>query len=129
MPHKDFKTRIKIKAELEDVYAAFTNPFTIELWSGYPATMPSEPGAEFSMLDGDIQGRIIELDPNSKIVQEWYFGEQKQTSIATIKLFKSKGTIQVDLFHTNIPTEAYKEISQGWINYFLGGIKEFLEGE
>ncbi len=34
---KDFKTRIKIQAEVEDVYAAFTNPFTIELWSGYPA--------------------------------------------------------------------------------------------
>lgn len=125
---KDFKTRIKIKAEQEDVYAAFTNPFTIELWSGYPATMPSEPGAEFSMLEGDIAGRILELEPHSKIVQEWYFGEQEQASIVTIKLFPSGSNVQVDLFHTNIPEAAYNEISEGWTEYFLGAIKEFLEG-
>jgi activator of HSP90 ATPase len=129
MSLKEFKTRIKIKAELEDVYAAFTNSFTIELWSGYPATMPSEPGAEFSMLEGDIEGRIIELIPNAKIVQEWYFGEQEQASIATIKLFQSGGNVQVDLLHTNIPQEAYDEISEGWTDFFLGAIKEFLEGE
>ena len=128
MSLKDFKTRIKIKAELEDVYAAFTNPFTIELWSGYPATMPTETGAEFSMLEGDITGRIIELDSNSKIVQEWYFGEQEQPSIATIKLFLSGSNVQVDLLHTNIPEETYDEICEGWKEYFLGAIKEFLEG-
>ncbi len=128
MAQKDFKTRIKIKAELEDVYAAFTNPFTIELWSGYPATMPSEPGAEFSMLEGDIEGRVLELEPNTKIVQEWYFGEQEQASIATIKLFPSGGHVQVDLLHTNIPEESYNEITEGWTEYFLGAIKEFLEG-
>ena len=128
MSLKDFKTRIKIKAEQEDVYAAFTNPFTIELWSGYPATMPSEPGAEFSMLEGDIAGRILELEPNSKIVQEWYFGEQERASIATIKLFPSGSNVQVDLFHTNIPEEAYDGICEGWTEYFLGAIKEFLEG-
>lgn len=129
MSLKDFKTRIKIKAEQEDVYAAFTNPFTIELWSGYPATMPSEPGEEFSMLEGDIEGKILELEPNSKIVQEWYFGDQEPASVVTIKLFPSGGNVQVDLFHTNIPEEAYDEITQGWTDYFLGGIKEFLEGE
>ncbi|MCA1744185.1 MAG: SRPBCC domain-containing protein [Bacteroidales bacterium] len=129
MSLKDFKTRLKIRAEQEDVYAAFTNPFTIELWSGYPATMPSEPGAEFSMLEGDIEGRILELEPHAKIVQEWYFGEQEEPSIATIKLFPQGGNVQVELFHTNIPEEAYNEITEGWTEYFLGAIKEFLEGE
>jgi uncharacterized protein YndB with AHSA1/START domain len=128
MSLKDFKTRIKIKAEQEDVYAAFTNPFTIELWSGYPATMPSEPGEEFSMLEGDIEGKILELEPHSKIVQEWYFGDQGPASVVTIKLFPSGGNVQVDLFHTNIPEEAYDEITQGWTDFFLGAIKEFLEG-
>ncbi len=124
---KNFKTRIKIKAEPSDVYASFTNPFTIELWSGYPATMPSAPNEEFSMLDGDIQGKILELIPDSKIVQEWYFGDQEEASVATIKIFANGPNSQVDLEHTNIPEEAYDEITQGWVDYFLGGIKEFLE--
>lgn len=126
---KNFTTRIKIKAEPSDVYASFTNPFTIELWSGYPATMPSVAGEEFSMLGGDIQGKILELIPDSKIVQEWYFGDQTEASIATIKIFASGANSQVDLQHTNIPEEAYDDIAEGWVDYFLGGIKEFLEVE
>ncbi|WP_044117902.1 SRPBCC domain-containing protein [Alkaliflexus imshenetskii] len=127
MTLKDFKTRIKIKAELDDVYAAFTNPFTIELWSGYPAVMPTEPGGEFSLWDGDIEGVVLELIPGAKIVQQWFFGDQTEPSIVTIKLFKDAGKVQVDVSHTNIPSEDFEDIAQGWTEYFLGAVKEFLE--
>ncbi|TAJ06883.1 ATPase [Marinilabiliaceae bacterium JC017] len=126
---KDYKTRIKIKAEIEDVYAALTNPFTIELWSGYPAQMEATPGTEFSLWEGDIAGRNIEFELNAKMVQEWYFGEQEEPSIVTIKLFKDGGKTQVDLFHTNIPEEAFDDICEGWNDYYLGAIKTFLEIE
>ena len=79
---KDFKTRIKIQAEVEDVYAAFTNPFTIELWSGYPADIKAEAGTEFSLWEGDICGKILEIEENVKVVQQWYFGEQVMPSVA-----------------------------------------------
>ena len=36
---KDFKKYFKIPATPEEVYIALSNPFTIELWSGYPAVM------------------------------------------------------------------------------------------
>jgi uncharacterized protein YndB with AHSA1/START domain len=129
MGFKDFKTRIKIKAETGDVFAAFTNPFAIELWSGYPANMPSEAGSEFSMWEGDIAGRILEIVQDSKIVQEWYFGDQEEPSIVTIKLFPDGGKVQVEVVHTNIPEEAFQEITEGWQEFYLGAIKEFLEEE
>jgi uncharacterized protein YndB with AHSA1/START domain len=40
---KTFKKIFKINAEPSDVYAALTNPYTIELWSGYPAKMSTNP--------------------------------------------------------------------------------------
>jgi len=127
---KDFKTRIKIKAEMEDVFAAFTNPFTIELWSGYPAKMSTEQGAPFELWEGDIVGHVVEVEDQKRIVQEWYFGLQEEQSIVTIKLFPQGGNkVQVDVFHTNIPDEAYEEIVEGWNDYFLQPIKEFLEIE
>lgn len=129
MELKTFKTRIKIKAEPADVYAALTNPFTIELWSGYPAEMPDEAGREFSMWEGDIAGRILELVPNEKVVQEWYFGDQTEPSTVTIKIFANGNHAQVDLLHVNIPAEAYEEICEGWTRYYLGAIKDFLEIE
>ncbi len=127
---RDFKTRVKIKAELEDVFAAFTNPFTIELWSGYPAVMGIEPGSEFSLWEGDIAGHVIEVIDQQQVVQEWYFGPQEEQSIVTIKLFPQSGNkVQVDVIHTNIPEEAYEEIVEGWNEFYLGAIKEFLEIE
>ncbi|MBI9065384.1 MAG: SRPBCC domain-containing protein [Marinilabiliaceae bacterium] len=124
---KELRTRVKIKAEMEDVYAAFVNPFTIELWSGYPAEMSTEPGSPFSLWEGDISGHNIEFEEQKRIVQEWYFGEQDQPSIATIKFFKDGGKVQVDVIHTNIPEDAYEGITEGWNDYYLGAIKTFLE--
>jgi activator of HSP90 ATPase len=77
---KTFKKTFKINAEPSDVYSALTNPFTIELWSGYPAEMSTEPGSEFSLWEGDIAGKNIEFVQDKKVVQEWFFGEQKVQS-------------------------------------------------
>ena len=55
---KTFKKTFKINAEPSDVYSALTNPFTIELWSGYPAQMSTEPGSEFSLWEGILQEKI-----------------------------------------------------------------------
>ena len=129
MELKEFKKRYKIDAEPSDIYAALTNPFTIELWSGFSAIMSTEPGSEFEMWDGDISGRNIEFEENSKIVQEWYFGDQEEKSIVTIKIFDMKKHSEVLLEHTNIPAEDYNDICLGWNQYYMGAIKEFFESE
>lgn len=129
MEYKEFKKRYKIEAEIGDIWAALTNPFTIELWSGYPSIMSTVPGSEFELWDGDISGMNIEFEENKKIVQEWYFGDQPEKSIVTIKLFEQKKIIEIILEHTNIPAEDYDDIVMGWNNYYFGAIKEFYEAE
>jgi activator of HSP90 ATPase len=124
---KDHKQYIKIKASAEDIYQCLTNPLTIELWSGYPARMEPEEGSEFELWDGDISGKIISLDPNKEVVQEWYFGDQEEESIVTYKLHEEKNHVSVELRHTNIPDEVYDEFVEGWDNHFLHPIKVYLE--
>jgi activator of HSP90 ATPase len=126
---KDFKKYFIIPATPEDVFAALTNTFTIELWTGYKAIMDDQPGTEFSLWDGDITGKNLEVIKDKKIVQEWYFGDQEEKSVVTIKLFENKKGTQVELIHTNIPDEDYENITEGWINYYFGAIKEFFEVE
>ena len=65
---KTFKKTFIIHAEITDVYSALTNPVTIELWSGYPAVMDPVEGSEFSLWEGDISGKIVEIIENKKIV-------------------------------------------------------------
>jgi len=123
---KTFNKTFRINAEPSDVYSALTNPFTIELWSGYPAVMSEDPGSEFSLWEGDITGRNIEFLRNSKVVQEWYFGDQQEKSIVTITISPDGENSLVTVEQTNIPDEDFQEISEGWREYYIGAITGFF---
>ena len=66
---KDFKKYYQIEASPEEVYSALTTEATIELWTGDKAEMKAEIGTDFSMWDGSIVGKILELESGKKIVQ------------------------------------------------------------
>jgi activator of HSP90 ATPase len=123
---KTFKKTFRINAEPSDIYSAITNPYTIELWSGYPAQMRPEPGSEFSLWEGDITGKNIEFIPDKKIVQEWYFGDQKEKSIVTISIAPDRENSLVTVEHTNIPDDEFIDIAEGWREYYIGAIINFL---
>ena len=122
---RSFKKTFSINAEPSDIYAALTNPYTIELWSGYHSLMPSKAGEEFNMWDGDICGKIIDLVPDKKVVQEWYFGDREIDSVVTITIAGNGGNSKVTVVQTNIPCEDYQNIEEGWNEYYMGAIKRF----
>ena len=123
---KTFKKTFRINAEPSDVYSALTNQVTIELWSGYPALMSDEPGSEFSLWEGDITGKIIETIADKKVVQEWYFGEQTEKSIATITITPDRENSVVTVEHTNIPDDDFEGIAEGWREFYIGAIISFF---
>ncbi|WP_187263257.1 SRPBCC domain-containing protein [Pontibacter beigongshangensis] len=124
---KDFKKYYIIPASPEEVYAALTNPITLQLWTGDKAEMSTEPGSEFSWFDGDIVGRNLEFEENKMVMQEWYFGDQQERSIVTLKLHPHKAGTSAELRHTNIPDEAFEEITEGWTHSFFSSLVEFYE--
>ena len=123
----DFQYELEIMATPDEVFAALTTPFQIELWSGYPADMKPEVGYVFSLWEGDITGVNLEIVPNRLLVQEWFFGEQEEQSVVRITLQKVKMGTKVMLHHTHIPDDVYEEITEGWREYYWGSIKGMLE--
>ncbi len=123
---KTFNKTFKINAEPSDVYAAMTNPFTIELWSGYPAKMSTEPESEFSLWEGDIEGKNLEFIQDIKIVQEWYFGDQMEKSIVTISISSDRENALVTVDQSNIPDDEFNDIAEGWREYYIGAIINFF---
>ncbi|WP_129021352.1 MULTISPECIES: SRPBCC domain-containing protein [Edaphocola] len=126
---QDFKKYFIIPASPEEVYLALTREETVALWTGAETEMNAVVDGEFSMWDGAIVGRFLELEPGKKIVQEWYFGEQEEASIATIKLHEDKKGTSLELRHTNIPDEAYEDISEGWEDPYIASLIEFYLDE
>ena len=124
---KTIKQKYFINALPEDVFSAITNPFTIELWSGYPASMSPEENSDFAIFGGDITGKNLQVIKNRKLVQEWDFGEQEASSVVTIELIKNPQGTKVLLEHTNVPDKDAEEMEQGWRLYYWGAVKEFFK--
>lgn len=124
MNMKDYKKYHILPAEPEEVYVALTNPATIQLWTGEPAIMSTEPGSEFALWDESIVGKNLEFEEGKKIVQQWYF-EQEEPSIVTLKMHPHKQGTSLEIRHTNIPDEEYNEIVEGWEDMYLRSLTEF----
>ena len=122
---KDYKKYYIIPAQPEEVYLALTREKTIELWTGDKAKMTEEVETDFSMWDGSIEGKNIEFEKGRKIVQQWYFGDQKEASIVTILLHKHNQGTSAELRHTNIPDEDYDDFVDGWDNSYFGELISF----
>lgn len=124
---KEFRKQISLNGLPADVYNALVNPVMLEIWTGEPAVMSEEPGSSFSLWDGSITGKNLEFEKNFRIVQEWDFEGQDDSSVVTIKLFpKGKGT-RMEVLHSNIPDEAYDNIVDGWVSDYLEGLTQLFE--
>ncbi len=126
---KIFKKYDRFPAPPEEVYLALTKALSIQLWTGAEAEFIEEVGTEFSFWEGDIVGKNLELDYGKKIVQQWYFGDENEPSIVTIKLHPDKKGTSLEYVQTNIPEEDYEEFTQGLIENYFGGLQDFFEEE
>lgn len=124
---KDFKKYYIINAPPDQVYLALTNEATFQLWSGDKADIQAFPGGEFSLWEGSIVGKFLELEPSAKIVQQWYFGDQLEDSIVTIKLHPHAQGTSAEVRHTNIPDDDYEDIVEGWNEVYFASLQEFYE--
>ena len=124
---KDFKKYYIIPAPPEDVYKALTVETTLELWTGEKAEMKPEPGTEFSLWEGSIVGKNLEFEEGRKLVQQWFFGEQTEPSIVTIKLHEHPQGTSMEVRQTNIPDEDFNDISEGWTHSYAASLIDFYD--
>ena len=127
-PNVDIAKTYRIAAPRALVWGALTNPVHIETWSGAPAIMSDQPGTDFVLWDGDVRGRNLEVEPERRLVQEWYGGDWDEPSIATFTLWDvDGGGTFLELFHTNVPDDEGADFDTGWDDYYLGPMKRLLE--
>ncbi len=116
-----------INSSLEEVWKALTDPKYIDAWGGGPAKMDEKKGTKFELWGGDIHGKNIEVVPLKKLVQEWFGGSWDHPSIVTFTLTKEKDAIKIDLLHKDVPDNEAKDIDEGWKEYYLEPLREYLE--
>ncbi|GER52463.1 activator of 90 kDa heat shock protein ATPase-like protein [Striga asiatica] len=80
-------------------------------WKGFTqsnARISKEVGGEFSIFDGSVTGKNLELQEGKLIVQQWRFGSWPDGIVSTVRLSfdePESGVTIVKLTHTDVPEE------------------------
>ena len=118
-----------IDAPVEEVWGALVKPDVIKEWSGKPADMDETIGKDFSLWGGDIHGTNTDVDINHKLVQDWYAGSWSEPSKVTFTLTAENDGTRLELLHENVPDDEYKDIDEGWHEYYIGALQQYLESK
>ena len=124
---KTIKQAYLIDAPIEKVWNALVVPKEIENWGAGSAKMDDKVGTKFELWGGDIHGKNTRVVKNKILEQDWYGGDWPQPSKVTFLLSEENGKTKLDLIHENVPDEEAKNIDEGWKDYYLGPLKDYLE--
>ena len=125
---KKLSRKYEIKARLSEVFHALTSEDLIEQWSFSEAKMDLKPGGKFSLWGGDIVGVNREVS-ETRLVQDWKEAPWPEMSRVTFTLSEMNGITTLELVHEGIPEASFKGISEGWDEYYLGPLKDVVEGQ
>ncbi|MEI7579855.1 MAG: SRPBCC domain-containing protein [bacterium] len=119
-----------IKAPIEKVWDALTNPQTMSDWDAGPEiVMELKLGGKFSLWGGDIHGTNTMIDAPNRLKQDWFGGDWPLPSKVVFKLSQKGKITTVRLTHDNLPTAEVGNFYQGWKDYYLGPIQRLLQGD
>ncbi len=124
---KKIQQTYHINAPVSRVWKAFIDAKTIDAWGGGPATIDDNVGTEFALWGGDIHGTNTRVVKEKMLVQNWYGGDWPEPSSVKFTLAPEERGTKVILVHDGIPDDEVDSIRNGWRDYYLGPMKEFLE--
>ncbi len=125
----EFEVSDWIPATPQAVYAAWLNSDKHGRMTGSPARVSHEVGGDFEAWDGYIQGKNLELEPPTRIVQRWRTTEFAQSDpdsrLEILLVPEGKGT-RVTIRHSELPEHGL-QYRQGWIDAYFNPMKEYFE--
>lgn len=111
-----------------EVYEALMDSKKHAKFTGQPAQISREIGAECRAYDGWVEATNVELIPDEKIVQKWRGKDwpEGHYSMATFS-FKAKddGT-ELDFLQSAIPESEYDHITTGWKDNYWDPMKKMF---
>ncbi|TRO49126.1 hypothetical protein E2P47_01735 [Candidatus Bathyarchaeota archaeon] len=124
------KQKIRFDASPHEIYEALLDPKKHSEFTGSAATGKAEIGGEFTAWDGYISGKILELEKDKRIVQEWTTTEWPKgypPSKLELTFRQVDGRTELTMIHSEIPADQEEELKQGWTDYYWEPLKHYFE--
>jgi activator of HSP90 ATPase len=119
---------IDLKSDPQHIYEALLDAKQFKAFSGAPAEIDPKPGGAFSMFDGQIVGRNVELVPNQRIVQAWRptHWDPGVYSIVEFELRPGVSGTLVVLEHKGFPEGDFDHLEWGWHQHYWEPLKKYF---
>ncbi len=94
----------------------------------HPTKLSPDVGGTFSLFDGYIVGRQLELVPDELIVQAWRVLNWPRGvySIARFELSEQAGVTKIVFDHTGFPKGAAEHLASGWQEHYWDPLTKVL---
>ena len=129
MKTKTIRQSTTIKATPHEVYEALMDSRKHSKFTEAKASISRKIGGKFKAYGDYISGVNLDLVPDKKVIQSWRGSDwpEGHYSRATFSLKKVKSGTRLTFTQSGVPVKYYKDINQGWRDYYWKPMKEILE--
>lgn len=129
--YKAFAEDVLINASPHEIYEAFLDAKKHAAFTDASAKIIRRVGGSFSVLDGNFNGKILELDEDKKIFQSWRSEEDEWPpnyySTISLTLKADKNGTKIHFEQNGIPEESFDNIKYCWKKFYWEPLRKFLE--
>jgi uncharacterized protein YndB with AHSA1/START domain len=115
------------------LYAAWLDGERHGAFTGGTANVESHIGGRHTAWDGYIEGEILELEPNRRIVQSWrsldFPNDAPYSRLELVMTPTSDGGTEVQLIHSEIPEGQGDDYKEGWVSHYFEPMQRYFRGE
>ena len=118
---------VDYKTPPQRIYQVLLDAKQFQACSGLPAEIDPKAGGWFKLFDGHIEGRIVELVPNARIVQAWRSSWPAGVySIARFELVPRGAGTRIVFDHTGFPEGEREHLALGWEEHYWAPLHKYL---
>lgn len=114
----------------KEIYDIYMNSKKHAEITGHGAVIQAKAGGKFSVYNGGLTGKILQLEKDKMIVQSWRSDAFKKTDLDSTLILqleaKGKDTV-LYMVHANVPEQDHKGVTDGWPAYYWEPMKEYLK--
>ena len=129
MKTKTIKQSVFIRASPQEVYESLADSRKHSMLIGEPARVSRKVGGKFSVFGRYATGKNLKLVRYRRIVQTWRASDWPRGHFSTVsfELKRAPGGTKLTFVQKNVPEEFFKDISQGWKEFYWANMKAMLE--
>jgi activator of HSP90 ATPase len=120
---------IDFKANPRRIYDALLDASQFRAFSGLASVIQREAGGTFTLFDGQIAGRNVELVLNKRIVQAWRASSWPEGVYSIVKFeLTEEGTgTRLIMDHTGFPEGKKETLESGWNEHYWEPLKKYVD--